>query len=113
MPIIGVRCPVGASVAYRRRTVPATPATDMDKAAATGIDSAVALYSALVETINAPAQIGKPTPVIDAAKQGLGDALEPAGRKADAANHAEAAHLIPEDLSIPEFLRREKDEAAA
>jgi hypothetical protein len=112
MPIIGVRCPVGASVAYRRRTVPATPATDMDKAAA-GIDSAVALYSALVETINAPAQIGKPTPVIDAAKQGLGDALEPAGRKADAANHAEAAHLIPEDLSIPEFLRREKDEAAA
>jgi hypothetical protein len=33
-------------------------------------------------------------------------------RKADAANHAEAAPLIPDDLSIPEFLRREKDDVA-
>lgn len=33
-------------------------------------------------------------------------------RKADTANHAEAAPLIPDDLSIPEFLRREKDGVA-
>jgi hypothetical protein len=33
-------------------------------------------------------------------------------RKADAANHAEAAPLIHDDLSIPEFLRREKDDIA-
>jgi hypothetical protein len=107
-----ILCPSSATLKYRR-TATATPTADIDKVApAKEIDGAVPLYrpaeAALVETINSMAQIGKPTPVgfIDAARHGLGDAPKPAHRRADAANHAEATHLIPEDLSIPEFLRR-------
>jgi hypothetical protein len=92
-----ILCPSGATLKFYRPTEAAS--------------------AEITETINAMAQIGKPTPVgvIDApalAKQGLGGAPKPARRKADAANHAEAAPLIPDDLSIPEFLRREKDDVA-
>jgi hypothetical protein len=88
-----MRCRSGATLKFYRRTKPA-PA-EIDKAA----------------------PISKPTPVriVDAqalVKQRLGDAPKPARRKPDAANHAEATHLIPEDLSIPEFLRREKYDIA-
>jgi hypothetical protein len=95
MPIIGVRCPAGASVAHRRRTKPA-PAEIVTVAPATAIDDVT--------------QIVKPTPagVIDAMKQGLSDAAKPAPRNADG-----VALLIPEDLSIPEFLRREPKQPAA
>jgi hypothetical protein len=60
------------------------------------------------EIDGAVAPIDKPTPVIDAVKQGLGDAAKPAPRNADG-----VAPLIPEDLSIPEFLRREPKQPAA
>jgi hypothetical protein len=44
-----------------RRTAPVAPATDIDKASATAINSAVALYRPTeAETINTMAQIGRP-----------------------------------------------------
>jgi hypothetical protein len=104
-----ILCHSGATLKFYRRTAPAAEI----------IDGAVArcrpTEAPLAQTINTMAQIGKPTPVgiIDAAKQGLGDAPKPARRNADAATHAEATHLIPEDLSIPEFLRREPAQSAA
>jgi hypothetical protein len=114
---------IDSAVALYRPTKAAL-AEITEVAPAKEIDSAGALYrpteaafAEITETINAMAQIGKPTPVgvIDApalAKQGLGDAHKPDRRNADAASHAEARHVIPEDLSIPEFLRREKDDVA-
>jgi hypothetical protein len=125
-----ILCQSGATLKYRR-TATATPAPEIaggvaqigkstsaaevtEVAPAKEIDGAMALYSAtkvnLADTINTTAQIRKPTPVgvIDAMKQGLGDAAKPGPRNADG-----VALLIPEDLSIPEFLRREPEQPTA